>query len=109
RAEAFDGDVRDRARRARGTRRPERIREDDLARDDARPPACGGRILAPWTRRRARLLLAAGRGAGRAGDHSGLRTRGDRPPPAGGAIAAGALLVLGLAGAAETGNRTFGW
>ena len=58
--------VRDRARRARRARRTERLRQDDAARDAARPARAGRRQAAARTRRRGRVLLPARGGARRA-------------------------------------------
>ena len=99
---------RDRARRARRARRPERLRQDDAARDAARPPRAEGRDDPARSRRRGGVLLTA-RGRARR-TRLGAR-RGDvrhRPQAPGGAEAARALPLLRLGRAREAGRRAVG-
>ena len=98
-------DLRARARRARRPRRPERLRQDDAARDHARPARTPWRQGAPRSRRRGGVLLPAGGGARRARVGARLRPGGYRAPQTGRAEPARSLPLLGLGGAAEGRSR----
>ena len=101
--------VRARARRARRAGRPERLREDDAARDDPRPPRA--------RRRAASSSATASRPAYFSQHEAELDERGsvldatvarDRAAPARGAEAARPVPLLRLGGAREAGDRAVG-
>src|SRR5439155_1655271 len=86
-------------------RRSERVRQDDVARDTARPPAAGGRDRAARTRGRGCVLLAARGRARRARLRPPVHAGGDGSLAAGGAVAARPFPLLGLGRAREAGRR----
>ena len=86
----------------------ERLRQDDAARDRARPPRARRRLGAPRPRRRARVLLAARGRARRARQRARLRPARDRPPAPAGAEPARPLPLLRLGGAREAGHCALG-
>ena len=100
--------VRDRARRARRARRAERLRQDDAARDAARPPRRGDGEDPARARRRAGVLLAAGDGARHARLGAPVRADDDGAEPAGRAVAARPLPLLRLGRAREAGVGAVG-
>ncbi len=87
---------------------PERLGEDDTARDDARPPRRGRRDGAARARRRGRVLLAAGAGAGRARDRARLRPGLDGAAAPIGAEPPRSLPLLRLGRAVEAGDSSLG-
>ena len=102
----LDGvELRDRARRARRTRRPERLGKDDAAPDHARAARAAGRLGAPRTRRHPGVLLAAGDGARHARLGAAVRAARDRPAATRCAEPARPLPLLRLGGAREAGGR----
>src|SRR5438445_567290 len=99
------GELCNRARRARRADRPERIREDDAARDPVGSPRGGGGRRAAGTRSRACVLLAAGDRARRTRQRASVRADEDAAPAARRAVSARPLPLLRLGRAREAGCR----